>query len=143
MGGENKLHPFTLLTLQNKTRGEWSRTEPKVLKERYQTYHRAVKLGLIRGAHDVSEGGTLTALIEMSINSELGFNLNLSNDTDLFGEGMGMIVFSSAFNQREKIQTHFKNIKRIGTTRDDQIIIVGLEQMNLQECLHHFKGANS
>jgi phosphoribosylformylglycinamidine synthase II/formyltetrahydrofolate-dependent phosphoribosylglycinamide formyltransferase len=140
LGGENELHPFTLLTLQNKPRGEWSRTEPIVLKERYQVYHRAVKQGLIRGAHDVSEGGTLTALIEMSINSELGFNLNLSSDVDLFGEGMGMIVFSSAFNHREKIKAHFKSIKRIGNTRDDQIIIVGLEQMNLQECLKHFKG---
>ena len=79
----------------------------------------------------------------MSINSELGFNLKLSTDVELFGEGMGMIVFSSAFNQREKIKAHFKNLTQIGTTRDDQLMIVGLEQMNLSECLQHFKGANS
>lgn len=140
LGLENDLNPYTLTTVMNQPHGEWMKVAPEILKERYQKYHAAVKAGLISGAHDVSDGGVLICAIEMAINSQLGFNLNLKQDSELFGEGMGMILFSSPSHLKDKVLAHFKDARLVGTTRSDQMIHVGAESISLSDCETAFKG---
>lgn len=141
LGGSEKLNPYTLSTLMNTPHGEWSGVKPQTLKSRYSNYHEAVQNGLITGAHDVSEGGLLICAIEMAINSQIGFDLSESSDEKLFGEGMGMILFSAPTTNREKIQGHLSAAKLVGQTRSDQLIKVNNETLNLKDCELHFKGS--
>ena len=69
------------------------------LEEEYQT-HQIIKSliqnKLINAAHDVSDGGLFTSLIEMGIPNELGFDIEtdseIREDAFLFGESQGRIV---------------------------------------------------
>lgn len=140
LGGMSELYPYTLSTLMNQPHGEWTMETPQTLKDRYQRYHAAIRLGLISGAHDVSDGGTLIAAVEMAINSQIGFTLNLKQDKELFGEGMGMILFSSPSHLKDKVLAHFKDARLVGTTRTDQMIQVGAENFKLSDCEKSFKG---
>jgi phosphoribosylformylglycinamidine synthase len=51
---------------------------------------------LINAAHDVSDGGLYVTLVEMSIPSDLGFDIltdaEIRGDAFLFGEGQGRVV---------------------------------------------------
>lgn len=140
LGAQNNLFPYTLSTLTGEKREEWTSQTPADLKVRYSEYHAAVKANLISGGHDVSDGGLLTCAIEMSLNSELGFDLNVTDEKMLFGEGMGMILFSAPKSIREKIKTHFTQVTLVGATRLDQTIHVAGETINLSEALSAFKG---
>ena len=57
-----------------------------------------IKRGLAASAHDVSEGGLFTAIMECSFNSGLGFNITtdslIRKDAFLFGESQSRIIIS-------------------------------------------------
>ena len=57
-----------------------------------------IKRGVAASAHDVSEGGLITAIMECSFNSGLGFNITtdslLRKDAFLFGESQSRVVIS-------------------------------------------------
>ena len=66
---------------------------------RYRAVHQAMCSGLIRSAHDVSDGGLLSCVAEMCIGGRLGARLNLAEGSlpngviaALFGETSGRIV---------------------------------------------------
>lgn len=64
-----------------------------------QCVRQGIKLGLIRSAHDTSEGGLMFALLESSLGSQLGFQADLTQsnirlDALLFGESASRIVIS-------------------------------------------------
>lgn len=54
--------------------------------------------GYINAAHDVSDGGLYTALVEMGLNRGLGFDITgdatVREDSFLFGEAQGRIIFT-------------------------------------------------
>ena len=69
------------------------------LEEEYQTHQiikSLIQQGLINAAHDVSDGGLFTSLIEMAMPNELGFDIEtdseIREDAFLFGESQGRIV---------------------------------------------------
>lgn len=55
-----------------------------------------IRAGLVNSAHDVSEGGLFTALIEKAITSGMGFDITtpaeIRTDAFLFGEGQSRVV---------------------------------------------------
>ena len=55
-----------------------------------------IKRGLISAAHDVSDGGLWTTLVEMAMPRSLGFDIvtdsEIRTDAFLFGEGQGRVV---------------------------------------------------
>ena len=57
-----------------------------------------IKRGIAASAHDVSEGGLFTAIMECSFNSGLGFNITtdslIRKDAFLFGESQSRIIIS-------------------------------------------------
>ncbi len=69
------------------------------LEEEYQTHQiikSLIEKKFINAAHDVSDGGLFTSLIEMGIPNELGFDIEtdseIREDAFLFGESQGRIV---------------------------------------------------
>ena len=61
---------------------------------------KAIQLGLVKSAHDISEGGLATAIAECCVAGNLGFageiETNLRPDVLLFGEGQSRIILSLA-----------------------------------------------
>jgi phosphoribosylformylglycinamidine synthase len=74
--------------------------------------HRSVRQlisgGLIRSAHDVSDGGVICCLLEKSFTSGLGFEINslpgIRKDAFLFGEGQGRAVVTVSPAAREAFE---------------------------------------
>ncbi len=67
---------------------------------RYRALHRAIRDGLIRSCHDVSEGGIAVAVAEMAIGGRLGVDMTVcENATDaqwLFSESNGRFIVEVA-----------------------------------------------
>lgn len=65
---------------------------------------------LINAAHDVSDGGLFTALTEMSMPRELGFDIvtdaEIREDAFLFGESQGRVVVSVSEETEEQFIEH-------------------------------------
>jgi len=72
-----------------------------------------IKRGLITGAHDISEGGLWTTLIEMGLPNGLGFDIvtdsEVRPDAFLFGEGQGRVVVTITEDQ----ETGFLDLMRM------------------------------
>ncbi len=71
----------------------------------HQVIKDLIKNQLIKSAHDVSDGGLFTALLESSYTNNLGFSVfsdeNIRKDAFLFGESQGRIVVSVSPEARE------------------------------------------
>lgn len=74
----------------------------------YQKLHRAIKQGMVKACHDLSEGGLLVAAAEMCIAGRLGLSLEFTGDHPLltyFGETNGCFLievskeFETSFNK--------------------------------------------
>ena len=138
LGDTTALYPHTL---NPSDRPQWPMRNPQNLIEQYKKFHEANLLGLIKGAHDVSEGGVLITLIEMALNSNLGLKYFGGHDEFSFGEGMGLIAFSASKNDHEKIQAHFNQVTLVGETRPDQMIELDRDLFTLLECKQSYQKA--
>lgn len=63
-----------------------------------QTVQRLISMGLVRSAHDISEGGLFACLLESSMPGDLGFTVStgegIRKDAVLFGESQSRVVVS-------------------------------------------------
>ncbi|MDP1831314.1 MAG: phosphoribosylformylglycinamidine synthase subunit PurL [Geothrix sp.] len=91
-----------------------------------------IRLGLIRSAHDTSEGGLLVTVLESAFGGEMGCQLMLSCgglrlDSLLFGETAGRIVVSVGPEGEGSLATlcatHRVPIAKIGTTGGPRITL--------------------
>jgi phosphoribosylformylglycinamidine synthase len=94
---------------------------PKV----YKALHEAIKLNLIRSAHDLSEGGLAVAAAEMCIGGRLGIKIE-NNFWDaairvLFGESTGTLLVEVRKQDKEKFLLAFKDLplEWIGTVTSE------------------------
>lgn len=106
--------------------------------ENYKSFSELIAEGIINSAHDVSEGGALISIIEMAINSNCGVDVNLSTEEQYFGEGMGMIIFSSSKNNRTRIKSKLIDAQRIGIVRIDGKIYLPNSDLIVEECKSWF-----
>jgi phosphoribosylformylglycinamidine synthase len=86
----------------------------------YRALYRAVQAGLIRAAHDLSEGGLAVAASEMAIAGRLGLTLDLPDGelvASLFGETNGCLLVEINQNQVDEFTRLFDELpwRRIGT----------------------------
>lgn len=87
-------------------------TSPKVDLEKekkvQECCYKAIQLGLIDSAHDISEGGLAVALAESCISGNLGFDGEVETDyradTLLFGEGQSRIIVSLSKSNLSMLQ---------------------------------------
>ncbi|HET8714726.1 MAG TPA: phosphoribosylformylglycinamidine synthase subunit PurL [Holophagaceae bacterium] len=90
-----------------------------------QAVREGIRLGLIRSAHDTSEGGLLVAALESAFGGQMGCQLMLQKgglrlDSLLFGETAGRIVVSVAPDGEDALRTlcatHRVPLAKIGVT---------------------------
>jgi phosphoribosylformylglycinamidine synthase subunit PurSL len=95
----------------------------------YRALHQAIAAGLVRSAHDLSEGGLAVAAAEMCIGGRLGMKLecNLGDDfvRVLFGETTGTLLVEVRNQDEDKFLKIFEQLPliRIGTTTQGQNLI--------------------
>jgi len=84
----------------------------------------AIQGGLVRSAHDLSEGGLAVALAESCISGDVGANVDwavdgLRTDVALFSESQSRVIVTCTPEQADALQLHFVEegvpVTRIGT----------------------------
>ncbi len=87
-----------------------------LLKERYLKVQKAVSEGLWRSAKDISEGGLLHAIFEMSLGRELGvlFENPQPDPYQLLSEGLGGFVFAIDPHVKTEVEKLFPEAQRVG-----------------------------
>lgn len=110
-------------------------------KKLYEDYHQAVKAGLINSAIAINKGGLGIALFKMSLAGNLGAEINLDNlktsltdnETKLFSESQGRILFSINPQFKEKLETIFKKDKlsHIGKVSKEKSLKINITNQNL------------
>lgn len=94
----------------------------------YKAFHRAVMEGLVRSAHDISEGGLAVAAAEMCIGGKLGMKLesNLWDDAVrvLFGESTGSLLVEVSPANKGEFLGMFANLPLyfLGTVTQNQTL---------------------
>ena len=92
-----------------------------------------IKKGMIRSAHDISEGGLFQNLLESSFPGEFGFTLDfvptIRKDAFLFGESQSRIVVSVDVAQKSSFEQFLSSkgisFAQIGVVTDGDILIWG------------------
>lgn len=99
----------------------------------YRALHRAIRAGLVRACHDLSEGGLAVAAAEMCIGGRLGMDLTIGSEEpaqSLFGEANGRLLievrpencrtleacFDGAFIRRLGVVTHASRLNIAAAT---------------------------
>lgn len=106
---------------------------PKV----YKVFHQAIRLNLIRSAHDLSEGGLAVAAAEMCIGGRLGIQLENNNWDDpmraLFGESTGSLLAEVRKQDKEEFLSVFEGfpLERIGTVTQDSKLTVFVHRTSI------------
>jgi phosphoribosylformylglycinamidine synthase len=100
---------------------------PKVDLERapviFRKLHEAMQMGLVRGCHDLSEGGLAVALAEMAFAGGLGADvtgladLQLPDEVALFSESPTRFVLEITTDKVGQVLEHFQSlpVKKLGT----------------------------
>ena len=91
----------------------------------------AIRNGLIESAHDLSDGGLFTTLVEMSLPNSIGFDIDIDSelriDGVLLGEGQSRVVVAiSPENEMaftELMKEHSQTVSYLGVTGGDSCII--------------------
>ena len=85
----------------------------------------------VTAAHDISDGGLITAVIEMALASGLGAKLDAMDHVALFAEDQARYVLTCKAAEAAKIitQAHVKGVDviRIGTVRTEPTLKIGSE----------------
>jgi phosphoribosylformylglycinamidine synthase len=107
------------------------------LEEEYQlqqTIAGLIKNQLIRSAHDVSEGGLFTTLLESAFTGNLGFKVktaksDIRKDAYWFGEAQSRVVVSVATDQLESFHSMIKGIphEQLGTVTNGAVEVDGMD----------------
>jgi len=99
----------------------------------YQALFRAISEGLIRSAHDISEGGLAIAAAEMCIGGRLGLKID-SNAWDdsvsfLFGETTGCLLVEVSSENKERFLNVFEDlpVSWLGRVTTQQALTVNIQ----------------
>jgi phosphoribosylformylglycinamidine synthase len=109
--------------------------------ENYRRLHQAMRAGLIRACHDLSEGGLALALAEMALGSRLGIDADFIHDelsplSLLFSESNGRLVIEVAEQDAAQLESLLAGtpLTRVGVVTEEprfRIAINGIPQIDL------------
>jgi phosphoribosylformylglycinamidine synthase II len=96
-----------------------------------QTIHTLIKNKQIKSAHDISEGGLFTTLIEKGLNRNLGFTIDTTptfrKDAYLFGEAQSRVVISVDQDKTTELEVFLQqagiNFEKIGQVTSGDISV--------------------
>lgn len=98
-----------------------------------QNIRKLIQNGMIQSAHDISEGGLFTTLVESAMVNGLGFDVetdtNFRKDAYLFGESQSRVVVSVTSEVEDDLvnylNSHNVPFTKLGEVTGDQIVIDG------------------
>ncbi len=110
----------------------------------YRAYHKALKQGIVRSAHDLSEGGLLVAVAESMIGGRLGAKLDLPEGDVFdvcFNEAPGRILVSVSPDMKSRFEMHFRDVgfTLIGEVTDDENLSVAGVNVPLEKIVEAWK----
>ena len=107
----------------------------------YKTLHQAIKDGLIRSAHDISEGGLAVAAAEMCIGGRLGIEIEEDLSTrELFGETTGCLLIEIESKDFSHVEELFKElpVRKLGKITSTPNLKVGDLSIEVEELIRVF-----
>ena len=127
---------------------------PEVNLQSYKALTGAIQTGLVRTAHDCSEGGVAVAMAEMCIGGRCGAAIDIDGPGDadtwgrLWGESLGRILVGVRQENREDFLKQMKgtNLTYMGETTDsDSLVIydgdIMLINSNIDDMVNSWKGS--
>ena len=92
----------------------------------YMALNSAIKAGLVRSCHDLSEGGLAVSAAEMAFAGGIGVSLNAHLSTaDLFSESNGRLLVEVTADKTADFEATVKSAGEVGTTNDSDRLTVG------------------
>jgi phosphoribosylformylglycinamidine synthase len=123
----------------------------------YRALHKAIRIGLVRSAHDLSEGGLAVAAAEMCIGGRLGMNVvatfltpsvrtHLSWRTvpggvvGLFTEVNGCLLVEVSSEKADSFEMQFADLpfSKIGEVTSHPILKIANEEISVSELVYAF-----
>ncbi|MFH2104330.1 MAG: phosphoribosylformylglycinamidine synthase subunit PurL [Chloroflexota bacterium] len=97
----------------------------------YRALHRAIASGLVRSAHDLSEGGLAVAAAEMCIAGRLGAFLELDGPDParaMFAETTGCLLVEVRAKNEARFKRRFRDLplRRIGRVEAEPVMVVSM-----------------
>ncbi len=114
--------------------------------DRYRRLHAAIRSGLVRSCHDLSEGGLGVAVAEMCIAGRLGATIDtLPHDdvaTAVFSESVGRLLVEIAPADVDAFtSTMSTHVQRVGVVNNDEVLdIRGVGRIGLGDLVDAFTG---
>ncbi len=114
---------------------------------RYRNLHQAIRKGLVRSCHDVSEGGMAVAVAEMCIAGRLGADITeLPHENaacSLFGESQSRLIVEIAPDDLERFaDVMHETLHPLGTVIDDhELRLPGIDPITVEELADAFTRA--
>jgi phosphoribosylformylglycinamidine synthase len=108
-----------------------------------------ISLGLIRSAHDVSDGGLFMTLLESAMVNDLGFEIisepAVRKDAFLFGEAQSRVVLSVAEENVLALENELKKFpikfSKLGVVKGNALDIDGINYGNIAEYKQAFENS--
>lgn len=101
----------------------------------YRALHQAIKTGLVRACHDLSEGGLAVSAAEMCIGGRLGMQLDIESQQEIFREANGQLLVEVRPQDTAAFEECFKTIPhalaRLGQVNDSAKLEIHLAQAAL------------
>jgi phosphoribosylformylglycinamidine synthase subunit PurSL len=107
----------------------------------YKALHNAINAGLVRSAHDISEGGLAVAAAEMCIGGRLGLDITPPLTTrDLFGETTGCLLVEVSPANITRFEATFKDLpfKKLGQVIVDPVLKLGDTTIEVEDLTQAF-----
>ncbi len=105
----------------------------------YRALHQAIKNGLVRSAHDLSEGGLAVAAAEMCIGGRLGMQLNIEQSS-VFTEVNGCLLVEVSRSNATVFESQFENLSltKIGEVTSTLFLHIAGEEITVNDLIHSF-----
>lgn len=104
----------------------------------------AIAAGLVRSAHDLSEGGLAVAAAEWGFAGRLGLDLQIDNaPATLFGEGMARYLIEADPTDAPRIEELVPSAVKVGTVSSAPTISLGGIEVSLAEVGEAWSGHHS
>jgi phosphoribosylformylglycinamidine synthase len=105
----------------------------------YHALHQAIQNGLVKSAHDISEGGLAVAAAEMCIGGRLGLNVTATS-VALFTEVNGCLLVEVSPANIVAFENQFSNLpfQKIGIVTSDPMLKIAGEEIPVEELVDAF-----
>jgi len=112
---------------------------PSSAKQVYRALHQAITSGLVRSAHDLSEGGLAVSAAEMCIGGRLGMEISIEAP-DVFNEVNGCLLVEVSAENTSAFENQFTHLpfNKIGKVTSNPVFKISNVEIAVDELVHAF-----